>query len=526
MTTVERYRLTQLEDYIPASSDALSNATRSPIHSVNTVGKGRYYVPPAAPSPPTHSTRQYPPQNPHSRRPFDSPPRKPPQTEYTTAEMSNELSQWLFTDTEMQNTPSIMQGLTVVEERCRRAKGVNFIFQAGILLKLPQLTLATASVFFHRFYMRFSMIPEKTGLHHYSSLDLASKDPRAQSLTFDSLDQNIAATALFLATKTEENCRKTKEIVIAVAKVAQKNASLIIDEQSKEYWRWRDNILLYEELMLELLTFDVVLTSPYHILYDSLRRLQIANNKDVRNVAWSFLNDSCMSTMCLSISPRQIAVAAIYFAIKFRGENIPDENGLPWWKIIGGDEDKIAKAVGLMNDFYRENPLKKSGSPYEQSPFSYANGEDLERTRSREQGSSGEQASSGAPSPEEINEPVKQSEIDTSGSSEETKSSATLPASHRENNNSSLLEEAKGLESTLPVPLQALDPPGSSDAALKEAANDPATHQPHLPENDISKSLDIPAPDLRPSPKRKAEDIEESPTKRVRSDDTEEGEVE
>lgn len=58
---------------------------------------------------------------------------------------------------------------------------------------------------------------------------------RNTSLTL--LHQNIAATALFLANKVEENCRKTKDIIIAVAKVAQKNAKLIIDEQSKEYWR-------------------------------------------------------------------------------------------------------------------------------------------------------------------------------------------------------------------------------------------------------------------------------------------------
>ena len=177
-------------------------------------------------------------------------------------------SQWLFTEEEVRNSPSIHDGLSVAEEISRRAKGVNFITQAGILLKIPQLTLGTASVFFHRFYMRYSMVPEKNGIHHY----VRSSIPRSKSslslnksLTL-SVDQNIAATALFLATKAEENCRKTKEIVIAVVKVAQKDASLIIDEQSKEFWRWKDSILLYEETMLELLTFDVVLESPYNML--------------------------------------------------------------------------------------------------------------------------------------------------------------------------------------------------------------------------------------------------------------------
>ena len=80
---------------------------------------------------------------------------------------SEENSQWYFTDAELAATPSVADGLPIVEEKTRRAKAVNFIIQAGILLKLPQLTLATASVFLHRFYMRYSMVPEKNGLHHY-----------------------------------------------------------------------------------------------------------------------------------------------------------------------------------------------------------------------------------------------------------------------------------------------------------------------------------------------------------------------
>ena len=62
-----------------------------------------------------------------------------------------------------------MDGLAPAEERLRRAKGVNFIYQAGILLDLPQITLWVAGVFFHRFYMRFSMVEEKQGIHHYVS---------------------------------------------------------------------------------------------------------------------------------------------------------------------------------------------------------------------------------------------------------------------------------------------------------------------------------------------------------------------
>lgn len=272
----------------------------------------------------------------------------------------DESSQWIFTDDEMLSTPSILDGITPEEERMRRAKGVNFITQVGIILKVPQMTLAVASTFFHRFLMRKSCVPEKGGIHQYT----------------------MAATALFLATKTEENCRKTKEIVIAVAKVAQKNASLIIDEQSKEYWRWRDSMLLYEETMLEDLTFDLVLKSPYTVLYGFLNRLNLGENKPVRNVAWAFLNDSCMTTLCLTQTAKDIAIGAVYFALKFQGEGLPDDDeGRAWWEGLGGDPEKITKAVAVLTQFWMENPLSRKEAPYAEAG---ASSDDLEGTRRRE----------------------------------------------------------------------------------------------------------------------------------------------
>jgi hypothetical protein len=356
-----------------------------------------------------------------------------------------ESNQWLFTEEEVASTPSIIDGLSLAEERYRRAKGVNFITQAAILLKLPQLTIAVASVFFHRFFMRISMMSEKPPekdilrIHHYvgprpsapspttwrlphsrSHANLKAKDP---PLTSDSLEQNIAATALFLATKTEENCRKTKEIIIAVAKVAQKNASLIIDEQSKEYWRWRDNILYQEETMLEQLTFDVVWKPPYTYLRDFIQRLQIQDNKPLLNVAWAFLNDSFLTTLCLLMPSKDIAIAAIYFGAKFHGTTIPDENEKAWWEQLGGSEERVAQAINVMTEFWGENPLKRSENPFAGgSPFMP---DDLERTRRRGSADSftssiGSQAASQASSPKR-----KEREREEEGEAEEDREPAT-----------------------------------------------------------------------------------------------------
>ena len=148
MTTVERYRPLHI-----FPSDAPSNARRS-YPTSTSIAK----VPPAVPSPPRLSR--------------DSPPQKPQLRGDDTSKFkmaSSGANQWLFTDEELMSTPSILSGVDPKLERQQRAKGTNFILQAAILLKIPQITIGVASTFLHRFYMRASM-DNKRGYHHYVSL--------------------------------------------------------------------------------------------------------------------------------------------------------------------------------------------------------------------------------------------------------------------------------------------------------------------------------------------------------------------
>lgn len=250
-------------------------------------------------------------------------------------------SQWLFNAQELLLSPSILDGMPVAQELANRQKGVNFITQVGIMLKLPQLTLATASVYLHRFFMRHAMVQNnKPGLHHYS----------------------VAATAIFLATKVEENYRKMKELVVACCRVAQKQPNLVIDDQSKEYWKWRDTILHNEDLLLEALCFDLQLEQPYRILLDFLRYYDVQANKQLRNTSWAFLNDSLVTTMCLQLTPSTIAGSALYMGVKFAAITLPDdERGRPWWEQLGLDIHEIQKGCNLMAEVYENPALPRQG---------------------------------------------------------------------------------------------------------------------------------------------------------------------
>ena len=226
--------------------------------------------------------------------------------------------------------------MTQAEEKELRAKGVNFIVQVGILLKLPQLTLSTAAIFFQRFLMRASLKSARDGipkLHHFQS----------------------AATALFLATKVEESCRKMKEIVLACCRVAQKNPNLVIDEQSKDFWRWRDCILYNEDVLLEALCFDLTVESPHRQLFDMLKGYGMEHNKRLRNAAWAFVTDSVNTQLCLLFNSRTIAVAAFYNACKYCEVQLPDDvKGRPWWEAMHVRLTDVRQTVEYMSIHFEQ----------------------------------------------------------------------------------------------------------------------------------------------------------------------------
>ncbi|KAF2747981.1 cyclin-like protein [Sporormia fimetaria CBS 119925] len=257
-------------------------------------------------------------------------PRPPP-----PAVAAEEL-QWIFSEEELLLAPSIVDGMSPQEERTLRKKGVNFIFQVGIMLKLPQTTLSTAAVFFNRYLMRNSLkvSPGYKPLHHYQ----------------------IAATTLFLATKVEENCRKMKELVVACVRVALKDPNKLVDEQTKDFWKWRDTIQFNEDVILESLCFDLSVEPPFKIMYEMLKYYGLEHNKRLRNASWAFLSDSCLTPLCLLFTSRTIAAASLYAGARLADVELPNEDGKPWWEIQYVKLRDVRKACNMMVDLY--NPIQ------------------------------------------------------------------------------------------------------------------------------------------------------------------------
>ena len=119
------------------------------------------------------------------------------------------MPQWYYEKKELKDTPSYLAGLPVSDETRYRREGARFIQEVGKTLGLRHDTMATASVYFHRFYM----------FH-----------------TFLEFPRYVTATcALFLAGKAEETPKKCRDLIKTVR-------GLTNDQQFGTFGQVRSNL--------------------------------------------------------------------------------------------------------------------------------------------------------------------------------------------------------------------------------------------------------------------------------------------
>ncbi|KAJ5167866.1 uncharacterized protein N7482_003460 [Penicillium canariense] len=269
---------------------------------------------------------------------------------------------WIFSDDELERTPSRIDKIDREKEDYIRHRAVEFIWQVGMMLKMPPQTSQTATVFMHRFLMRYSL----RGQYPEVAADLMH--PKV-----------IAAVALFVAFKVDETMRRMKDFVVACCRVAMKQPDLVVDEQSKDYWKWRDLILQNESVMLEFLCFDLQLESPYRILWDYSLFFGVGDNRPLRHAAYAFLNDSTYTVLCLQFQPRVIAAAALYAAARHCKIAFPDDShGRPWWEQIDVQVDELIRACKLIVKIY-ERVQQNLSKGYPDFAFSDADPNDPTR---------------------------------------------------------------------------------------------------------------------------------------------------
>ena len=232
-----------------------------------------------------------------------------------------------ITEDQSKNTPSRQDGVSAQVERRLRSYAGELMQEATILLKLPQVVYSTGSVLFHRFFSRHSLKKYNVRL--------------------------FAMACVYLAAKTEEHVRKMREFLAVFLNMQQRREGLVkeyYDVQSATYMEAKASLTKAERVVLRELGFVVHVEHPHKFISSFLSFLGLQRNKPLTQLAWSLMNDSMRTDLCVRLKPEAIACGCIYMAARKLQHPLPTQP--PWWHVFDVPKEQLDTVVAETLQLY------------------------------------------------------------------------------------------------------------------------------------------------------------------------------
>ncbi|XP_049277678.1 cyclin-L2 [Anopheles funestus] len=241
------------------------------------------------------------------------------------------LENCLLPEVKLDQTPSQNDGLDRETETDLRILGCELIQTAGILLKLPQVAMATGQVLFQRFFYSKSFVRHSM--------------------------EATAMSCICLASKIEEAPRRIRDVINVFHHIKQVRSQkpmipMILDQH---YINLKSQVIKAERRVLKELGFCVHVKHPHKLIVMYLKYLELEKHQNMMQMAWNFMNDSFRTDVFVRYQPETIACACIYLTA--RKHNIPLPNSPPWFVIFRVSEDD------MLDVCYRIMALYKRGKP-------------------------------------------------------------------------------------------------------------------------------------------------------------------
>ncbi|KAK1355375.1 Cyclin-T1-5 like [Heracleum sosnowskyi] len=239
---------------------------------------------------------------------------------------------WYYSRKEIEeNSASRKDGIDLKKETYLRKSYCTFLQDLGMRLKVPQVTIATAIVFCHRFFLRQSHV---------------RNDRRT-----------IATVCMFLAGKVEETPRPLKDVILVSYEIIHKKDPDVAQriKQKEVYEQQKELILMGERVVLATLGFDLNVHHPYKPLVEAIKKFKVAQNA-LAQVAWNFVNDGLRTSLCLQFKPHHIAAGAIFLAGKFLKVKLPSD-GVIWRQEFDVHPHQLEEVSNQMLELYEQNKV-------------------------------------------------------------------------------------------------------------------------------------------------------------------------
>ncbi|XP_057655462.1 cyclin-L1 [Diorhabda carinulata] len=241
------------------------------------------------------------------------------------------LKNQLLPEEKLSPTPSQLDGLGIDTETDLRIYGCELIQTAGILLKLPQVAMATAQVLLQRFYYSKSLVRHPV--------------------------EHTAMACVCLASKIEEAPRRVRDVINVFTHIRQVNSNkpiqpVILDQN---YIHLKNLIIKAERRVLKELGFCVHIKHPHKIIVMYLQVLGYHNHQKLMQYSWNYMNDSLRTDIFVRHQPETVACACIYLTA--RKLKLPLPKNPSWFSIFGATEEEIRDiSIRIMKLYTRPKP--------------------------------------------------------------------------------------------------------------------------------------------------------------------------
>ncbi|CAA7054866.1 unnamed protein product [Microthlaspi erraticum] len=228
------------------------------------------------------------------------------------------------------NSPSRRDGIDLKLENRLRISYCTFLTHLGEKLKTSQATIDTAIVLCHRFFL---------GQSH------AKNDRRT-----------IATACMILAGKVDEVPQALEDVIVASYEIMHKKE--LDASQRKEVCEQQKEIVLSgEKLVLSTLNFDLMVYLPYKHLLEAIKKYIVEEDKTkFTQVAWTLLNDSFRTTLCLQYEPHHIASGVFFHTTDLLGTDL-QSHGEGMCQEFNTTSCQIKDIIGQIRELYVEKPV-------------------------------------------------------------------------------------------------------------------------------------------------------------------------
>ena len=196
----------------------------------------------------------------------------------------------------------------------------------------------------------------------------------------------VAISCLFLACKVEETPKKIQSVLMSAKHVMEEQfvkslgqaafaredagrmqlgiqLGVTLDVKSSDYCLLKDRILLLERILLHTISFDLDIVHPYKILVEEMKKFgnkfaagglwkSVGDKKkihlqEVAQLSICLVNDTYMTTLCLTFPPDVIARCAIVLALNLLKVQIVDKKS--WTEVLNVDDQDLIIVAKFLN---------------------------------------------------------------------------------------------------------------------------------------------------------------------------------